>query len=337
MKKLQSSNASGSARGWEFQFAAAIHILLIHIKEVFSIKIEGDEEDIEIALTDNSLIYSQAKCVTDIEDYNHVKSNYEKAVTTLARAGKGKVIRKLIYITNTNNPFGIKPTIQFFMGTPKHKHSALPPSCKKKLMTYITNNGISLNTGIFEVWILPFFGEGENRYSQLIMEIDKFLATIKDTNGLSEQLLSIWKESFSINAGNKNSSIVLQKEKLIWPIISLVSDRSSIEEFTSTFDTATREEISRQFKFFIHEKANTFFFSNKVINAFSDFCSENELSVHKQETHKLFLSSESYKFCDDFNIEFPSTDMGEILMELVINRILRLRYLIIEVKERVGL
>ena len=337
MEKLQSSNASGSARGWEFQFAAGIHIFLVHIDEVFSLKIEGDEEDIEVTLTDSSLIYAQAKCVTDIEDDNNVKSNYEKAIVTLARAGKGNAVRKLIFITNSPNPFGIKRTISFFLGVPKHKYSALPNTCKKKILQSIEKSKINLNTDILEIWILPFFGEEENRYSQLIMEIEKFLATIKDTQGLSEKLLSIWRERFSINAGNKDTSVVLRKEELIWPIIALASDRESIEAYTSSYDAAARTEISREFSNFIHVKADTFLFSNKVINAYYDYCDNNQLPLHQQKSQDSFISSERNMFSEDFTISTLPTEIRDILMELVIKRILRLRYLITEVKERVGL
>jgi len=337
VRETYSSNAFGSERGWEFQFAAAIHIFLSFVEDVLTIKIEGAEEDIELTLNNNHLIYSQAKCVSDIEDHSNVKSNFEKAIRTLSKAGSGKAISKLIYITNTNNPFGITKTMQFFYGTQKHKFSELPLSCKQKVEDYVSSAGIKIEKEYLEIWILPFFGEEKNRYAALLIEINNFLATIPNTIGLGELLLTIWVERFSINAGNKYPSIKIKKEDVIWPIIALTSDRISVEEEISRYDPATRDEIYRQFKHFIHDKSNTFSFSNRVINSFNDFCSDNKLSVSEAKSHDCFISSKRHQFDLDFDIDYQSNEFKEILMELVIRRILRLRYLIFDVKRRVGL
>lgn len=337
MSEIKSSNASGSYRGWEFQFASAIHIMLSHIKDVLTIKIEGSDEDIEITLNGELQIYSQAKGVSKVEDYKSVKSNYEKALITLSKAGKGKTIFKLIYITNTSNPFGIKSTIQFFIGTQKHKYLDLPSSCKEKVEKFISTAGIDINKDILEIWILPFFGEDKNRYSALLIEINNFLATIPNTSGLGELLLTIWIERFSINAGNNHPSIRINKEDVMWPIIALASDRISISEETSHYDKATQGEICRQFKHFINDKSNTFSFSNRVINSFTDYCTANNLSMSESKSHESFICTKSHQFDDDFDIEYQSDEIRGILMDLVIRRILQLRYLIFDVKKRVGL
>ena len=44
----KSSNATSSAFGWDFQSNAAIMLMLDNIKEAFKVKVEGENEDVEI-------------------------------------------------------------------------------------------------------------------------------------------------------------------------------------------------------------------------------------------------------------------------------------------------
>jgi hypothetical protein len=111
----KSSNASPSAFGWHFQSNAAIVLMIKNIVDATSVKVEGATEDIEITLTDGSMIYSQAKSVFDIHDYTHVNKKLQDALKTLNNASKISKTRKLIYITNSPNPFNNKNTMLFLV------------------------------------------------------------------------------------------------------------------------------------------------------------------------------------------------------------------------------
>ena len=61
MQKNRRANAT--LFGFDFQRNAAIVLMLDNIKELRSVRLEGNEEDIEISLTDGQKILAQAKAV----------------------------------------------------------------------------------------------------------------------------------------------------------------------------------------------------------------------------------------------------------------------------------
>lgn len=69
--------------GIDFQTNAAIVLMLENIKEMSTVRVEG-EEDIEIQLNDGSYVLAQAKSVVDSStDYNNVRSTgHPKTIST---------------------------------------------------------------------------------------------------------------------------------------------------------------------------------------------------------------------------------------------------------------
>ena len=80
---MSGSNASSTAFGWEFQSNAAIVLMLKNIKNALSVKVEGSTEDIEIALDNGNMIFSQAKSVFRPDDYSNVKAKMQAGLGTL--------------------------------------------------------------------------------------------------------------------------------------------------------------------------------------------------------------------------------------------------------------
>lgn len=55
--------ANATLFGFDFQRNAAIVLMLENIKELKSVRLEGNEEDIEISLNDGQKILAQAKAI----------------------------------------------------------------------------------------------------------------------------------------------------------------------------------------------------------------------------------------------------------------------------------
>lgn len=60
---LKNRRANATLFGFDFQRNAAIVLMLENIKELKSVRLEGNEEDIEISLNDGQKILAQAKAV----------------------------------------------------------------------------------------------------------------------------------------------------------------------------------------------------------------------------------------------------------------------------------
>ncbi len=65
---MNNRNASPAAFGWDFQVNAAILLMLENIKEAKRVRVEGADEDIEIAFMDHTKVYAQAKAVEKPDD-----------------------------------------------------------------------------------------------------------------------------------------------------------------------------------------------------------------------------------------------------------------------------
>ena len=58
---MRSRKADAIVFGFDFQINAAIVLMLEHIKELYSLRLEGNDEDIELTLQDHTKIFAQAK------------------------------------------------------------------------------------------------------------------------------------------------------------------------------------------------------------------------------------------------------------------------------------
>ena len=79
--------------GFDFQVNAAIVLMLENIKELSSLRLEGNEEDIELTLEGNRKILVQAKSVENASsDFSNVRANLKKALMTLSEGDRKSVV-----------------------------------------------------------------------------------------------------------------------------------------------------------------------------------------------------------------------------------------------------
>ena len=107
MSKKGDTNASATAYGWVFQVGAGITLMLDHIKEAKSLKMEGALDDVEILL-DKGKLYAQAKSVTQIGNQKTATTNLKKSLKILENDSKQGDSVQLVYISNIANPLSSK-------------------------------------------------------------------------------------------------------------------------------------------------------------------------------------------------------------------------------------
>lgn len=337
MEKKVNRRADATLFGFDFQVNAAIVIMLDNIENMQYIRLESENEDIEIKLDDNSLILAQAKAVVQAEsDFHHVKDNLKKSLISLSEGSKGKKIEKIIFVTNSINPLGDKRTMICFNGLSRRSYKDLPPNAQQIIEKYIS--GISPSLDKFKLWIqtIPFNTDcEEERYKIIKSCIDDFIGKLDiSCSGLKDKLFEVWNHTIFQNGSKHDVSITIKKDEVIWPIIMIGTDiKTNDDYFSDDFDDAEIDEITHYYGELINNCCEKFSFLNRVI---SDYGSFSFHGSRKEKCHK-FAFTEWKKY----EKEFESTTMDSITREnvikVIIYQILRRRFLVNQVKKVVKL
>ena len=225
---MKDRRAHAATFGFDFQRNAAIVIMLENIKEMRSIRLEGNEEDIEINLENGQKILAQAKSVEQSSsDFRNVRANLKKALITLSEGEQKTDASQLIFITNSPNPFKDNASKSVFGGLPTHRtFSNLPPSAQKIIEGYLQKIEHPLNLDKFTIQVFPFETDDETeRYKAVMQCINDFIGSLNTnlSDGLGKRLLTIWHDSIFIN-GTKSFSIQLSNRPAFGKIRQTVID-----------------------------------------------------------------------------------------------------------------
>lgn len=100
--------------GFDFQVNAAIVLMLENIKELQYLRLESENEDIDIELYSGNHILAQAKAIVNSStDFTNVRSNLKKALESLSEGTKKVKTEKLILITNSPNPLNEEASLAY--------------------------------------------------------------------------------------------------------------------------------------------------------------------------------------------------------------------------------
>lgn len=113
---MGSRRADAVLFGFDFQRNAAIILMLDNIKNFQALRLEGNDEDIELTMQDGRRILAQAKAVVNSSsDFSHVRANLKKALTSLSDGAQDPNVERLIFITNISILFNAAINIFFFL------------------------------------------------------------------------------------------------------------------------------------------------------------------------------------------------------------------------------
>lgn len=327
---MKNRNASASAFGWDFQVNAAILLMLENIEKAEKIRVEGKDEDIEITLNDKKRIYSQVKAVLKPDDYSHVIEKLTSSLETLnqsARNGDGFLYT---YITNSPNPFNNQKTMSYFTSNTHLYFDELPDIAKNKINDILNKKGFTnIDTKRLDIRVIPFYGDDlKNRYKEIKNTINDFLRKLDiQADYLVTEILTTWQRDFFQNSTQTNKDIVIDKKKMIWPLIVLLTNNVTANCYKNDFNEEECTEIERKYKFVINDQTMLYEFVTKVITD----------HIKCNESIKFFVDNYWKHYLE--RLVDIDTDESEkkILMKIILYRILYNRKYISKIKEGVNL
>ena len=327
---MSDRNASASAFGWDFQTNSAILLMLENIKDAKRVRVEGADEDIEITLQDQTKLYAQAKAVEKPDDTSHVIDKLTKALETLSDAAKKGDGSLFTYVTNSSNPFNNQRTLSYFTGRTHLDFDELPTAAQKKINEIIQNNGYTaLDVHKLDVRVIPFYGNDlKNRYKEIQACVNEFLAEVNvDVQGINTEIMEIWQKDLFQNATQSDTAISISKEKMIWPLIVLVVDKTAANDYKKDFNDDEIGEIERKYKMIINQNTMSYDMISRV------------LSDHRKskKAQKQFVSDHWNDYLDIANTIDADDDTKKSLVKIILYRILTQRQYIRDIKRGANL
>ena len=336
---MKNRRADAVGFGFDFQRNAAIVIMLEKIKELRSIRLEGNDEDIELNLENGQKILAQAKSVVKSSfDFSNVRANLKKALITLSEGEQKTDARQLIFITNSPNPFNDDDSKSVFGGLPTHRtYSNLPPSAQEIIQGYLKDINRPLDLDKFTIQVFPFETDDDTeRYKAVMQCINDFIGSLNAnlSYDLGKRLLTIWHDSIFINGTKKNADIKLDKKSIIWPILVLETDiRRCDEDFLEQFEMGVYDEAVRQYSNVIDSCCERVEFFTKILYDYSQFSGSKSLKEKCSE----FIESNWENYKENFSSDKIDGETLEALTKIVLYNVIRRRIAIDRIKQEVNL
>lgn len=329
----KTSNATASAFGWEFQSNAAIMLMIKNIVNASKVKVEGENEDVEITFSDGKMLMAQAKAVENPDDVSHVKEKLASGLRTLNDAAKDPNVNQLIFVTNSPNPFKDVTTMYKF-SSPLNvvPFSELPESCQEVVNDICTTCGYNIDVSMLTVCVMQFHGQAEDeRYKVLRSLTEEFLNDIGVEKVSANQILSLWQHSFSVNASQRTTSIT--KESMVWPIIAILCEVRETDTELDDYDSSDVAEILRKYRAVINNNSERFEFISKVLSDYEEF----HLEMKSRDRVPRFISERWNQYMEDFDLKNADAATAEAVIRLTILNVLKSRRIIADIKSKVKL
>ena len=329
--------ASSVVFGFDFQVNAAIILMLENISDLKSLRLEGDNEDIDLTLNNNQHILAQAKAVVNSSsDFRNVRRNLKNALVSLSEACQKVDTKQLIFITNSPNPFNDDGSRSVFWQPTHRTFETLPPSAQAIVTDYLKSIPTPLNLDKFTVQVFPFETDDDSeRYKAVMKTIDDFIGDM-DINipGLGKRLLEIWHWDIFTNGSKANAVIQLDKKNIIWPIMVIATDIAKCDDdFLNEFDPAVYEEIVHHYKNTIDNCCERIEFFTRVLSDFSGFHSSKRPSKRMID----FVEQNWKNYYEEFSVPGMDEETQEGLTKIVLYNIVRRRFTIDKIKRGVNL
>lgn len=323
--------------GFDFQVNAAIVLMLENIKELKSLRLESENEDIDIELYSGSHILAQAKAIVNSSmDFAHVRTNLKKALESLSEGSKKVQTEKLILITNSPNPLNEDASRSLFWGPAHRGFSTLPESSQKIITDYLSQIDQPLDTNQFVIQVVPFETDDDSeKYKAVMQSINDFIGELKlEIPGIAKQLHRVWCGEVFKNGSKKDAKITLSKKNLIWPIIVIATDVDRIDhDFVERFDSVQYDEIVRRFRETIDSCCERVEFFTKIL---FDFNAYNNPGKPSEKTVN-FVDECWCNYSAEFEGDGIDSDIVEALTKVVVYNVIRRRYDIDKIKKGVSL
>lgn len=336
---MKNRRANAVLFGFDFQRNAAIVLMLENIRELRSVRLEGNEEDIELTLENGRKILAQAKAVEkSSSDFSHVRENLKKALISLSEGSQKTDTQQLIFITNSPNPFNDADSRSVFSGLPtRRSFSNLPPSAQQMVQKYLGDIDNPIDLQKFTVQVFPFETDDEmERYKAVTQAVNDFIGSLNAnvTYGLGKWLLQVWHDDIFINGTKRDASILLDKKDIIWPIIVYETDINRCDDkFLNQFDIGVYDEVVRLYGSTIDSCCERVEFFTKILYDYTQFPNTKK----QMEKCQDFIDSTWENYKSEFSSGGIDEETLEALIKIVLYNVLRRRITIDKIRQGVNL
>lgn len=335
---MRSRRADAVLFGFDFQRNAAIVLMLENIKNFQSLRLEGNDQDIELTMQDGKRILAQAKAVVkSSSDFSHVRENLKNALTSLSDVVQDTNVEQLVFITNSTNPFNDNASRSIFWAPTRRQFSTLPPSAQKIVENYLSKIAHPLDLNKFYIQFFQFETDDEaERYKVVQAKINDFIGEL-NTNispGLGKKLLQVWHENIFVNGSKKDVAIQLEKKDIVWPIIVLETDINHCDDsIVEQFDTGIYDEVVRLYGEMIDSCCERMDFFTRVLFDYNQFQS----SKKPREKCLDFVEHFWCNYQSEFNVQGIDGEILEALTKIILYNIVHRRIVIDNIKRGVNL
>lgn len=327
---MSDRNASASLFGWDFQVNSAILLMLENIKDAKRVRVEGADEDIEITLQDQSKVYAQVKAVEKPDSFSHVIDKLTKALETLSDAAKKGDGSLFTYVTNSPNPFNNQRTLSYFTGRTHLSFDELPEVAQNRINEIIQNNGYTdLDVHKLDVRVIPFYGKDpKNRYKEIQACVNEFLTELNlDIPSINTEIMGIWQRDLFQNGTQTDTTISISKEKMMWPLIVLVIDKTAAYEYKKEFNDDEIGEIERKYKLIINQYTMCYEMISRVLSDYRK----------SKKKPKQFVADQWGDYLNITSMIEADDDTKESLVKIILYRILIQKQYIRDIKRGANL
>lgn len=179
--------------------------------------------------------------------------------------------------------------------------------------------------------IYPYYGEEENRYSEIRNKIIDVLANdikldLFDVRYISQRLLEHWQLVFEHNSTIKDGSIKkkITKEDFIWPIAVFLSDINDIE-IDDCMSMVPDNSLKNEAQCYLSDSSNIyherFEFVNKVLRTYENYKRILPASDGKSSIEKSFIREEYKLFWEEY-MDIEDEELREYVLKINIYKII---------------
>lgn len=266
---MTNRNATPSINGWFFQICAGIYLFFKNIKNNNELKIEGENEDVEIYTDDGKKIYAQVKSIENVNGRNSVSTHYNKALKSLKENSNKSA--KLIYFSNITNPFNSKEKSFYDYGS-ELNFNDLTLDVQKKIRNIV---GDDFDYNNLYIEIVYFYGTDESKKKLVKKSIGTFLSKMNLSDSKTDVIYDALISNGLLNASKRY--IKLKKEDIVYKVIvPFLVEKITIDEFQKIMAEEYYDDCINYYEKFCYSSSLKYSQFTKISSDFNNYKKNNQ-------------------------------------------------------------
>ena len=344
MESIHSNvNASSTMAGFQFQVNVAIYFMLRYLKEIDSIRVEGEKEDVEVNLKNKRRYMIQAKAQTvNLKDNTNNAQKLKKALKSLANADD-KNVQYLFYASNMIDPLGSSDEEFKKYDIVTRMYNELSKESQEMIDKQISNiEGMNINKEKLVIIRIPFFGQFDEEKYKFIFQTAKEVFSIMSENlaNKSNTIIHSVESKFYNNGTAKKEAIISKEEFCNWIILTEIEGMDlSNDNLDIGIDELEYYDAYTQYERFIDEKMSAYENYGKVYSLYCRVKNNKNITINQFVKEKK-LELYNYFFEEYLESEEQINENNKFdvyVAQIISYAILKKNSIIRRIKEGAGL